>query len=348
MYPHKRRAETQGGTRIKGEQMSTRTFLKKLLDFGFTEREAKLYLALLGQPEMTAADLHRASGVLRSKTYEILQQMVARGYCMERLDGRKRYYRAANPELLMQSIQSHWNEEIEDKIELREKTKESFDKRRSQLENEAEVSATKGEREIEIIEEKLQSSKFLFHELSEIYKNQHGNGQTLDSLEIIQNREHIRQRHQQLTNEVKKEVLTFQRSPWAAVTEEQREKQIDSSHENDDRGIKVRAIFLKEEASWDLFVEDLVKDTEVSQNESAKVTDHLPCKMFVFDRKKVLLAIPAAPGQTTTDFTMIIIQDPGLTQAFIDLFEFYWQESLTYPEWLEKEKTELSTDLKGD
>lgn len=51
----------------------------KLSHLGFTEYEAKVYLALLKQSPLTGYAISRASGVPRSKVYEVLSTLVDRG-----------------------------------------------------------------------------------------------------------------------------------------------------------------------------------------------------------------------------------------------------------------------------
>ena len=59
-------------------------------------------------------------------------------------------------------------------------------------------------------------------------------------------------------------------------------------------------------------------------------------KMFVFDRRKVMMALPAIPGQNSTDFTMVIIDEPGFTESFQILFETFWKKSSTVSGWKAK------------
>ena len=56
-------------------------------------------------------------------------------------------------------------------------------------------------------------------------------------------------------------------------------------------------------------------------------------KMFIFDREKVMLALPAIPGQTETDFTMLIVQDEGFTESCLTLFNYHWDNAFTLEEW---------------
>ncbi len=53
--------------------------LKHLKNLGFTEYEAKTYLALLQQSPLTGYAVARISGVPRSKIYEVLGNLVERG-----------------------------------------------------------------------------------------------------------------------------------------------------------------------------------------------------------------------------------------------------------------------------
>ncbi len=52
---------------------------KRLMILGFTEYEAKAYLALLQQSPLTGYAVARVSGVPRSKIYEVLDSLVTRG-----------------------------------------------------------------------------------------------------------------------------------------------------------------------------------------------------------------------------------------------------------------------------
>ena len=56
--------------------MNKRQLLSNLTRIGMAEKEAKLYIAMLEKPEITAGDLHRISGVPRSKTYDTLDKIL--------------------------------------------------------------------------------------------------------------------------------------------------------------------------------------------------------------------------------------------------------------------------------
>ena len=61
--------------------------LQKLAQIGFTEYEAKVYLALLALNPATGYQLSKESGVPRSMVYEALKRLHARGAALETVEG---------------------------------------------------------------------------------------------------------------------------------------------------------------------------------------------------------------------------------------------------------------------
>jgi len=59
--------------------MNKPDLIRALQELSFSEYEAKCYLALIGERSLTGYGVARASGVPRSKVYEVLEGMVARG-----------------------------------------------------------------------------------------------------------------------------------------------------------------------------------------------------------------------------------------------------------------------------
>jgi len=68
-----------------------------LIDLGMSDREARVYLALLNKKSATAADLQKLSGVPQSKVYETIDSLVRQGYFSERKVGRKRTFEIIDP-----------------------------------------------------------------------------------------------------------------------------------------------------------------------------------------------------------------------------------------------------------
>lgn len=75
--------------------------LAKLVAAGFTEYEAKTYLALLHDYPATGYQISKQAGVPRSMVYEALGRLHARGAVLETSDGRATLYRPLPPDVLL-------------------------------------------------------------------------------------------------------------------------------------------------------------------------------------------------------------------------------------------------------
>lgn len=77
--------------------------LSDLTRIGFTEYEAKVYLALLSDSPATGYQLSKTSGVPRSMVYDALSRLQGRGAVLESVEGRASVYRPLSPQLLLDS-----------------------------------------------------------------------------------------------------------------------------------------------------------------------------------------------------------------------------------------------------
>jgi len=75
--------------------------INDLTRVGFTEYEAKVYLALLEDHPATGYQLSKSSGVPRSMTYETLGRLRKRGVAMETVEGRATLYHPLPPSILL-------------------------------------------------------------------------------------------------------------------------------------------------------------------------------------------------------------------------------------------------------
>jgi len=60
--------------------MNQAELFQRLCDHVMSERQAKVYLALLRNGRATSAELQKASGVPQTKIYEITRQLVSQGF----------------------------------------------------------------------------------------------------------------------------------------------------------------------------------------------------------------------------------------------------------------------------
>lgn len=80
--------------------------LAKLTELGFTEYEAKVYLALLDSYPTTGYQISKDAGVPRSMVYEALGRLKVRGAVLETPDERATLYRPLPPDVLLDNHQA--------------------------------------------------------------------------------------------------------------------------------------------------------------------------------------------------------------------------------------------------
>jgi Cd2+/Zn2+-exporting ATPase len=88
-----------------------------LTEIGFTEYEAKVYLALLRENPANGYQVSKKSGVPRSMVYEALGRLSTRGAVLETIEDRATLYRPLPPEMLLDRRQKEHKQLL---AELRE------------------------------------------------------------------------------------------------------------------------------------------------------------------------------------------------------------------------------------
>jgi sugar-specific transcriptional regulator TrmB len=78
--------------------------LGALTQIGFTEYEAKVYLALLHENPVTGYQISKKAGIPRSMVYEALGRLSRRGAVLETVDGRATLYRPMRPDVLLDRL----------------------------------------------------------------------------------------------------------------------------------------------------------------------------------------------------------------------------------------------------
>lgn len=74
----------------------------QLMKIGFTEYEAKVYLAMLRDSPATGYQLSKESGVPRSMVYDALKRLYDKGAALETVEGRSTLYQPLPPEILLE------------------------------------------------------------------------------------------------------------------------------------------------------------------------------------------------------------------------------------------------------
>ncbi len=97
--------------------------LRCLTDLGMSEREAKVYLAILKMKSASAADLYKPSGIPRTKIYDIIKSLVFQGYCSEKRVNGKIIYEVIDPGSALQARFLEYEERYRNSQKIREELK---------------------------------------------------------------------------------------------------------------------------------------------------------------------------------------------------------------------------------
>ena len=192
--------------------------IQELISLGLTEREAKLYVAMMKKPEWRASELQRITGMQRARVHQTLEVMASHQYCIKRSEGRFNYYRPTPPEILWDMLTERW---------------------------EAEIAL------------RMSRGKSLISTLDSVYQEATKVDRSLDFFEIIQTPNRIQRRFSELLLSAKEENLAFVRSPYSFMagqkSPKKRDKQTDVNKIVIERGVKIKTIMMYEKEIWPFF-----------------------------------------------------------------------------------------------
>ena len=268
--------------------MNTSEVIESLGTIGLSEREAKIYFSLLQVYEATAPEIHRLSGVPRTKIYEAIEHLVSMGYCIERMEGRSKHYQAAPLESVKYSVMQAWEDDIKKKIK---------------------------------------SADSIFNVLEKFISENNHEAKTTDFVHVIRSKKSVSDRYISLLNGVKEEIVCFSRPPYASVDERSAMEQDKAEYDCIQRGVNYKVICMVDDQWWKSNVRDSSIELS-RQGIDIRYINNLPIKMNVFDRHKTLIALASVPGATGSDFTMLEIVDPGFAKSCMILFETFWKMAI--------------------
>lgn len=274
--------------------MSESNILDMLISNLMSERQAKVYLALLKNGAAGPSELQRASRIPLSKIPETTNYLLSNGYITARKVGRKRIFNASNPEVALQS-------------------------------------------NIEELERKIDTLNVLSRELSVIYIQSGQSTELFENIEVIHGNRTIHNRYIELLKSVEFEFVSFTRPPFAATTEQMVSEQEDIVMDLIKKGVKFRGIYEVNENSHKTMFR-IVRNS-LGAGVEFRIAPKLPLKMFIFDQETLLLTDKSSLS-IGNELSQTLITQKTTVDGYVTLFEFFWEQSLTYADWL-KENAEL-------
>lgn len=101
--------------------MEKNDLIENLQTLGIPRREAEVYLALLQKSDFTAPEIAKITSVTRTKSYEILQNLVKKGLCTEHYRNGVKTFSCINPEIVMEGIKSEYDKKKKVADEVQQK-----------------------------------------------------------------------------------------------------------------------------------------------------------------------------------------------------------------------------------
>jgi sugar-specific transcriptional regulator TrmB len=271
--------------------MDTDKYLRAFVEIGLTEREAKVYMTLLSGRMYSASDLQKAVNIPRTKIYEVLNKMLSRGICTERKLGKNKIYEAIEPELALESIYSKYQNDLNRKKKMIDQLSEVF---------------------------------------TPIFENSKSIINPLEFIEVMRDKVQIHRRYTNSVRNTKREMLTFNKGPYASDNPERLTEQEDEETKLLKRGGKTNNIYeFKEFNEVDWLLESVKKTVRFGQE--ARVVEKLPIKMLIFDDEKVMFPLEQ-PIDVSNDLTMIYIEHKQLANACRILFNHMWDQGKDFAE----------------
>ena len=271
--------------------------IKKLEAIGFTNYESKVFMVLMQGHNMTAAEIAREAKIPRTSVYEILKSFAQKGICNEIETPSKLRYEMIDPDV------------VEDK--LRREFKKSF-------------------------ETKLSGLDSSFKELKNFHKAnvRKESSEKIELLKGFNKHRHIK--FLELFKKAEKEILTANMLPDRIY--DKVDNQVEKFFKS---GGVLRSIYMigegakiKYDHGWEELTKDRLLDLFKKMERAGvqiRLTKDLPQNLFIFDERYVFFNI-IDESLDKHNLSDLIIDNQQYAKAMKDLFNYYWDKSMTIKE----------------
>ncbi len=275
--------------------------LDKLIETGFKEYEAKVFLSLLRGRVMSVPDIAKDSKVIRNSIYEILRTFVKKGYCNEIKTDKILKYEIIKPEIILDKIK-------------RDRKK--------------------------LFESELQRLENIFNEIKPLYGTNE-KAADIVNIELIKGyNQHREAKFIELLKNTKKEILYMVRLEFFSSDEiDDTAKRfinnggtIKSVYELCDNFKIIRGNNLAKGSG-----EDLIRAVEYFEKsgEQVKLTNEKVPNMTIFDREIVMMNIADRSKERHKEADLII-RNKDYAESMVKVFETFWKSAYKLKEYKNK------------
>jgi sugar-specific transcriptional regulator TrmB len=270
--------------------MDNSGLIEKIKAMGFSDYEAKCYLAMFERESLTVSEVANLAKIPRPNTYDALEKLQYEGLVVL-LPGKIMKYTVVDPEF------------------LKEKQLERLHRTTNNIQNNIEA-VTK--------------------ELGSFFLSSRSNNKPLEYVEIIKDRYKAHQKFMNLCAAAKKEVIAFNKPPYACSSKKERDDQIDVLSERDEAGVIMKTIVeIPEDDEDKMVLLREINEEPTFGNNFIRFSNNLPIKMIVIDGE-VALFIMKDRLVDSQSITAVVVEDQSLALSFKMLFQFLWNESKDY------------------
>ena len=198
------------------------------------------------------------------------------------------------------------------------------------------------ENPIKNLEYRLEDAKNLLEELHTVYESAEEVKEPFEYIEIVHGNDNIHRKFIELLKNVESELLAFTRPPFASKTKEMKNEQKEVFYNYLNNGGVSRGVYEVNEASPPRMFYNINGGFKIG--ESLRIVPKLPLKMFIFDRKTLLIA----EKRSLTDeneITMTVVKQRATVDGYIALFDFFWEQGLKYEQWIKGKENLMEQKL---
>jgi len=296
--------------------MTRLALIDQIKQLGFSDYEAKCYLALFERESLSVSEISKLAKIPRSNAYETTENLLTKGLIVS-IPGKIKKYSVSDPKILHEKSIELFEANAEAELEALER------KRREILE----IKKKEIEKRKRIVQESVGN---IVGQLGAYFAKNRGNGDPFDHIEVLKNRDQLHRKHSQLCAKAKSEILGFSKPPFAFTSLTLKKEQTKILIDAVNRGVKLRSIH-------ELPPDNALKQ-EVFKNlnrlyepkyEEVRLIDKLPHKLSIYDTRIVLLSLEY-PILNEMSLTGIVIEHPDFASSQKRMFETYWKDSMDY------------------
>lgn len=259
------------------------TVIERLGELGLTGYEGRAYLALVGREAGTASEVARLAGLPRQRVYDVLESLLEKGLVTAR-PGRVIKYRAVAPDEAVGRLVAAQQQRL---------------------------------RHLEA------SGAGIVAALAPLFHSGRQNSNPLDYIEVLREPGAIATRFDQLQAQVRREILVFNRPPYATVPQEN-VAGLTLARQGMARGLYEFSLFDDPAAAAGVY-------HFIEEGEQARFVPELPLKLVIIDEEIVMFGMEDRIA-SQNDLTIMVVEHPALASVLKTAFDAYWARGVSYEE----------------